>query len=117
MGHTPRRQGWRAICSMVVGRLGAHDCSARLALEVSVFPNTVKVSPESRGQLIQEGPAMSNAASRASTASGRFREVQNTAADPATMKLAQGLKELAEAVRELAREQENQLQIIRSRVS
>jgi|GEM_PF-6973293 hypothetical protein len=60
---------------------------------------------------------MSNAASRASTASGHFREVQNTAAEPATMKLAQGLKELAEAVREPAREQENQLQIIRSRVS
>ena len=44
---------------------------------------------------------MSNAASRASTASGHFREVQNTAAEPATMKLAQGLKELAEVVREV----------------
>lgn len=52
---------------------------------------------------------MSQAASRAISANKCFREVQVIAADTSEMKLAQGLRALAEAIEILAREQ-NQIQ-------
>jgi hypothetical protein len=60
---------------------------------------------------------MSNAASRASSAGRYFKEVQDAAADPSAMKLAQGLRALADAVQELAREQEHALYTIKSRLN
>lgn len=49
---------------------------------------------------------MSNASSRAGSASRKFKEVQDAAGDPATMKLAQGLRLLADAIHDLARDHE-----------
>lgn len=47
---------------------------------------------------------MSNAASWASSAANKFREVERTTENPTTKLLAEGLTHLSEAVRELQQE-------------